>query len=166
MHLWKYIGGSVIHDNTIFTIGQNLEAGFIHKLLYCTIALPAMFLSGIFGIEIKLPVYIPLQLVGSNSEASNVLDFIGFMYPSKGGPLDIVLFIIIMISIGAIFSLIYNVATRRTNRFALTICVFMTFFEFLSFFGVFASKSMTWEVIIWSMLIPAFFDNRINIRWH
>lgn len=165
LHLWKYIGGSVIHDNTIFTVGQNIDADFVHKLLYCSIALPAMFLS-VFGIKIQLPIYIPMQLVGNNSEASNVLDFIGFMYPSKGDWMELFVFILVMVSIGVIFAVFYNCAKYGQKRFALAMCAFMTFFGFLSFFGVFASKSMTWEIVVWGIVIPKLFDKRLTVIWH
>lgn len=164
LHLWKYIGGSCIHDNTIFIKGQNIGIGYLFKILYCTIPLLNMIFSGIFGAGIQMPFNISYDLVGINGERSNVLDFIGFIYPSKGGVLDILIFAFIMFSIGGIFTYIYNQSLRKTDRFAITICVFMTFFCFLSFFGVFASKSMTWEVVVWSSIFPVLFDKRVVIR--
>ena len=166
-HLWKYVGGSIIHSNTIFQNGQNLHADFIEKILFCTLPLLNMLFKFIAGVEIQFPdIYIPYERVGANylGETSNVVDFIGFMYPSKQGVAAIIFFAIIMCLFGMIAALLYNRAMRQENSFYITICVFFTFFLALAFFGEFASKSMTWELLVWSFILPKLFDRRIIIK--
>ncbi|MCR5522591.1 MAG: DUF6337 family protein [Clostridia bacterium] len=164
LHLWKYIGGSVVHDNNLFTSGLNVGVGFIQKILYCIMPLPNMFLKPLFGYEYVPPLDFPMEAVASNSEESNVIDFIGYMFPSKGDVFDIVVFAVIMICIGIIFSAVYNCSLKKKQSFAITLCTFMAFFEFLFFFGIFASKSMTWELLVISIILPRIFDRRTNLR--
>ena len=161
MHLWKYIGGSCIHDNTIFTSGQNIGVGYGYKLLYCVFPFINMILIGAFGTGLDIPVKIPFDVVADNGETTNVLDFIGFMFPSEGGAGNYLAFAVIMIMFGLILSYIYNVQARKRQLFSVLACIIMTFFCFLSFFGIFASRSMIWELMLWSVIMPMIFDGRI-----
>lgn len=50
-HLWKYVGGSVINDNHIFTDGIRIDVSFFFKIGTILFALPNMFINKIFGTQ-------------------------------------------------------------------------------------------------------------------
>lgn len=166
-HLWKYIGGSVINSNIVFQRGLNEQADFIDKLLKCIVPLPNMFLMAIFGTEITFSnIHLGYEYVGKTylGETSNAIDFIGYMFPSKGDVFDVIIFSVIMCMFGMLSAYLYNKSVKNKNSFYITICVYFTFFLALAFFGEFATKSMTWELLVWSAILPKLFDRRIKIK--
>ena len=162
-HLWMYISGSLIHDNKIFSAGLNQNCGMIYKIVYCLAPLPNMFYKLFTGSTFTFHINVPMEILGRNGEAGNVIDFIGFMYSSgfKVPFLDKISFSLFWIFMGLLFSIFFYRGMRRQGNLRITICIIITFFCILSFFGVYASLSTTWEILIWSMIIPNFFNGRI-----
>ena len=156
-HLWKYSAGSLIYDNYIFDVGVNVGVGMFQKIAYFIFALPNMFLNKIFKITIFPYEIMPSRSVSSVGEYSNVTDAIGYMFPSRGGTLEIIGFLVLFVIIGALFSVIYNSCKMRNYKFSPFLANFMTFFVFLSFFGTFYVNPGPWEILVWSIIVPYFF---------
>lgn len=156
-HLWKYMSGSIILDNYIFTSGINNGYDTLYKLLSYIFVLPNMFLNALFGIRLFPTLgheLLPVSLLG---EESNSLEAIGNLYPSRGSFIDVVLFGIIMLLIGALFSLIFKLRIQKYLHLDTFIAIFICYFVFFSFFGTFYVHSGPWELLIWSLLIPKYF---------
>lgn len=162
-HLWMYISGSLIHDNMIFDFGLNQNCGMLYKIIYCLSPIPNMFYKLVTGNTFSFDINVPLEVLGRNGEAGNVIDFIGFMYSSgfKNQILDNISFLLFWFVMGSLFSILFYKGINRQGNIRITICIVITFFCILSFFGVYASLSTTWEILIWSMIIPNFFNGRI-----
>lgn len=164
-HLWNYIAGSIIHDNYIFTSAENAGVSFVDKFVYCFMPLPNMLLS-FFSVEgFKANINVRMLPTGMNGEYGNVLDFIGFLYPTNGNFVEIIFFGIIMLVLGAVFTIIHNKAIKTRKHFNPSICVIMTFFEVLAFFAVYMSSSMVWEILVFSIIMPYLFDRRVKIKY-
>lgn len=160
-HLWKYIGGSVINDNHIFTDGIRTDITFFFKLGTLFFALPNMFINKIFGTQFFVIESLPMMPVAEMGESSNVVDFIGYMYPSKGNVLELVLFGIFMIGFGFLSQYIYSRVKKHKRFFILSTSVYLTFFCFFSFFSTYGILSNTWEILIISRIIPQLFRKDI-----
>lgn len=121
-------------------------------------ALPNMFFNKIIG-----RTFFPWSIATydfypiSNNESSNVIDAIGYLYPSYGNEIEIIIFYIFMIVVGFIFYKIYINSIKKLHVFNTLISNFMTYFIFLSFFGTFYMLSSPWEILIYSMFIPKLF---------
>lgn len=172
-HLWKYIGGSLIHDNEIFTYGVNAHWGFFYKLGSIISTLPNLFLYA-FLKEKPLFNYLESDLgfvsMGYIGEYGNTIDFIGYFYPSLGdinNLIDYVFFGVFFLFLGFISTKLYNSAYDDLCDYPKLISslAFTVFFCFLSFFGVYASLFMPWELIIWSYVIPNFFYSNARIKF-
>ena len=122
-----------------------------------------MFYKLVTGNTFSFDINVPLEVLGRNGEAGNVIDFIGFMYSSgfKNQILDNISFLLFWFVMGSLFSILFYKGINRQGNIRITICIVITFFCILSFFGVYASLSTTWEILIWSMIIPNFFNGRI-----
>lgn len=162
-HLWTYLAGSLIYDNLIFSSGVRVDTSILYKLGSFVFAPVNLFLDKILGKKICPHSSLSFIPMGTNGERGNVIDAIGYLYPSEGSRLQVVGFMLILFSIGVIFSLIYNKALKKRNQFSIMICTFMTFFVFFSFFGTFYVSVTPWEILFWSQVIPLFFDKRIKI---
>lgn len=164
-HLWKYIGGSLINNNLIFTEGIRIRFDCFYKLGSILMALPNMFIVGLFGKNKVL--YVPgLEMfkVAENGEASNVVDLIGYIFPSKGDAVELLFFCLIIFLFGAISQVLYNNYKRRIYEFTVSTWVFITFFCFFSFFAVYGTLSNPWEILVYSMIIPQIFNKKIRLN--
>lgn len=159
-HFWKYCSGSLIYDNYIFTTGINVGMSIFEKLACFIFALPNMFLYGIFGIRIFAYEIMSMLPVSELGEYSNVTDAIGYMFPSQGGAIEIIGFLLFFIGIGILFSVIYYRSKRKKHGFSPFVANFLTFFCFLSFFGTFYVNSGPWEILVWSIIVPYFFRSQ------
>lgn len=156
-HLWKYVGGSVINDNHIFTDGIRIDVSFFFKIGTILFALPNMFINKIFGTQFFVMESLPMLQVADMEERSNVVDFIGYMYPSKGEFLEIVCFGIFMIGFGFLSQHFYACNEKAKKGFYLPTSVYLTFFCFFSFFSTYGTLSTVWEILVMSYIIPHFF---------
>ncbi len=162
-HLWNYIAGSLIHDNTIWSTGVGENQDTLYRLVSVVLTPVNVVLSKIAGIRLVPPVSIPYVWVGNNGEKGNVLDAIGYLFPGRMTIGNIFLFGIILVFVGWLFGAIYNHAIRVKGHFAVGICAFLTFFCFFSFFGTFYIHLPPWEIIFWCFLMPRVFDKRVKI---
>lgn len=170
MHFWKYVGGSLIHDTLIFTTGMNVEGESLIKLNNIIFTLPDYLLipfvgERVFFTELDSKVY--LESVGNMGEVGNVIDFIGYMFPSVGNLPDYIVFAFTFLLLGYISSCLYNMAIKDLNNYAkLTgTLIFLTFFCLLAFFSVYGLLSTTWELMVWSFTIPHLFYKRRKIKF-
>lgn len=155
-HFWKYFSGSVIYSNYNFTIGIGENAGIGYKIMTFLCALPNMFLS-LFN-EVWFPYkgqeMLPVSDIG---EESNVVDAIGYLFPSKSDIIEVFLFYIVLFLLGLLFSYIYKTHTLKKPYFDTFIANFLCYFVFFSFFGTFYINSGPWEIISYSLFVPKFF---------
>lgn len=169
-HLWKYLGGSLIHDSVIFTTGVNVAWSGFYKLGRILFALPNMFLAGLFGLTPlfkSIPSDLDMELVGTMGEKGNTIDFIGYMFPSNFNFIDMGIFVLTMIFLGYFSSRLYNKAQDNLSNYSkLTAAlVFMTFFCFFSFFGVYGGLSVPWEIFVWAYITPNVFYKKKRVKW-
>ena len=167
-HLWNYMAGSLIHDNWIFTRGTFIGLSTIWKITRAIITPLNALVSALFGVEMTTPKVVnPVGMVsvGSNGEVGNVLDTFGWFFPSKGSLPEIIFTFLFFVFIGCFFTLVYNNSMRKNNTFYITISVMLTFFCFFSFFAEFYNLLPCWEILVYSIIIPKFFDRRIKIRF-
>ena len=157
-HLWGYIGGSLIYDNYIFTRGVRIGLGSIEKLMTFVFALPNMFLNKIFGIRLFPHIRQQDLIISYGLEQSNVVDAIGYLYPSFGSALDIIEFLLVMLLLGLIFSMLVRLMLNHSKeRFNTTIAFFLAEFVLMSFFGTFYISPGPWEQLVWCAIIPQLF---------
>ena len=154
-HLWMYTGGSLIYDNYIFTIGVRNGVSIFYKLCTFLFALPNMFTGALFGFRVfpheKQPFY-PVEFYG---EKSNVVDAIGYLYPSPESTSSIIAFIVVFLCIGALFALLAEGSFRKNGLYFNTVLAFfLAKFVLLSFFGTFYVNASTWEVLVYCALVP------------
>lgn len=163
-HFIKYASGSVVYDNYIFSDGIREGVDIFTKLCTFLFAFPNMFLNKAFGITLFPHESQIMRPVSEGGEASNVVDAIGYLYPSHGSPIDLTSFVIVFILLGLIVGCVGNILALKNGR-ALNTCYtfFLTYFLFMSFFGTFYVGSGVWELMIWCLLLPPFFRNRVNI---
>lgn len=162
-HFWNYAAGSLIYDNRIFVNGIRTGVSIFFKLGSFVIAPVNLFLVGVFGLRL-FPYDIQRHyLVADNGEKGNVVDAIGYLFPSRGPLADVLLFGLVMLLLGALFSWIsHSIYLRsvRENRFPVTLAFFMTFFVFLSFFGTFYVNLIPYEILFWCCVMMFVFDRR------
>ena len=161
--MWKYIGGSSINSNIIFDDGLHIELDVFYKIGTMLFALPNMFIKVFSGNRICPSIGLPMYPVASIGESSNVIDFIGFLYPSKGDLCDVFLWSMIMLYFGGIARIFFKNHLNRRACFTLSTWVFMTFFCFFSFFAVYGILSSVWEILTYSIIIPPIFSGQIKI---
>lgn len=168
-HLWNYMAGSIIHDNLIFTNGINIGLSLLWKIARVILTpintlFISLFGSGMATSEVGNPLgYVP---VGSNGEWGNVIDTFGHFYPSKGSPLELLLYIVFLIIFGCILTVLYNRSMQKSFKFYISTSVILVFFCFFSFFGTFYALLPAWEILVYSFIFPTLFDQRIKIRFH
>ena len=95
--------------------------------------------------------------IGTGFQSSNVVDAIGYLYPSNGNPIEIVMWGCVIMAIGFLNSLILKVSRKCTLQISPFIPVYLTYFVFLSFYGTFYILSSPWEIVIYTLIIPKFF---------
>lgn len=159
-HLWNYIAGSLIYDNLIFTDGVRVGTGLLYKIGTFVLTPLNLFLLKFFNIELCPHEVLAHLPVGTNGEEGNVVDAFGYLFPSKGSIYEILAWGIFLIVVGVVFALIYNNLLKNKDEFSISICIFLTFFIAFSFFGTFYIHFLCWEVLMWSFIIPKFFDGR------
>ena len=158
-HLWTYLAGSLIYDNYIFTSGIRVGMGAVEKLMTFVFAFPNMFLNKLLGVRF-FPHEKQAFLFVSNTERSNVVDAIGYLYPSYGNGFDVVEFIVVMLFIGLLFSAGVRIMLRHSaDRFNTTLPFFLAEFVLMSFFGTFYINSGPWEQLIYCAIVPNLFLN-------
>ena len=158
-HFWKYLAGSVIYDNYIFTLGIETESNLGYKFLTYLCAFPNMFLS-VFDVRLYPYEILEMLPVSVFGEDSNVADAIGYLYPSKGALIEIIYFYVFMFILGLVFSYIYKLNMYKTHCFNVFIVNFLCYFVFFSFFGTFYVNSPPWEILVHSLIIPPLFYKR------
>lgn len=157
-HLWMYIGGSLVYDNYIFTLGIRVGVSIFEKLMTFLFALPNMFLGRIFGFRLFPHQALPHLSVGPIGHNSNVVDAIGYLYPSQGSALDIVVFCVVLFFIGALFgALVHMMLSYNESFFSTALPYFMSLFVFMSFFGTFYISSSPWELLVYCFILPRLF---------
>lgn len=158
-HLWGYAGGSVLYDNGIFTGAVANNQSVIFRLGIFLFALPNMFIRKINnGIGIFQHVRKPFQSIGfEDGMESNVTDAFGYLFPYKLGIGEMIIYYLLILLLGIIFTRIYIRSKRNSNYFNIVTCNFLTYFVFFSFFGAFYINSGPWEILVYSAIIPCIF---------
>lgn len=159
-HLWKYFAGSLIFDNYIFTSGIRVDTDIFYKLMSFIFALPNMFLNKFFDITLFPHVGQEMRDVSYIGEGSNVVDAVGYLYPSRGELSDVILFLIIIFFAGILFSYLYKRHMEKNNRYDTFLPNFLTYFVFLSFFAPYYVLTNPWETLVWALIFPPFFYRR------
>ena len=164
-HFWNYASGSFIYDNRIFEQGIRVGTSIFYKLGTFIFAPVNLFTNAIFNYRFFPHEPQPHYLVATNGQIGNVVDAIGYLYPSKGTIIDIFIFAIIMLFIGCVFTLIYNHnadTARKRNTYPTVMVYFLSYFVFLSFFGTFYINSVPYEILFWCWLMMKIFDKRVR----
>ena len=162
-HFWKYFSGSVIYCNYNFTSGISVGIDMGTKFMTFLCALPNMFLS-IFAEPLFPYKLLPMLPVSNFGEESNVVDAVGYLFPSKADEIDIVLFYLLMCLIGSLFAFLYKKHNSIHKKYFDTfLSNLMCYFLFFSFFGTFYVNSAPWEILVWSMFFPNYFVKRKQI---
>ena len=160
-HLWAYMAGSIIYDNYIFTSGVRVGLGAVEKLMTFVFAFPNLFLNKLFGVRLFPHEKQAFLFVSSGLERSNVVDAIGYLYPSYGSTLDVVEFIVVMLFVGLLFSMLVRVMLAHSaNRFNTALPFFLSEFVLMSFFGTFYINSGPWEQLVYCAIVPSLFLNQ------
>lgn len=168
LHFWNYSAGSLIYDNRIFGQGVRVGTSIFYKLGTFLFAPINLFTSALFGYRFfphENQFHYP---VGSNGEVGNVVDAIGYLYPSRGTVSDMILFAVIMVIIGWLLTHIYNshsVSCEKRGVYPTFLAYFLSYFISLSFFGTFYINSIPYEILFWSWLMMKIFDDRVVIRF-
>lgn len=163
-HLWTYIGGSVIYDNYIFTLGVRIGMHTPEKIMTFLFALPNLFLNKLFGIQIFPHIQQKFLSTSNGGEFSNVTDAFGYLYPSYGDIYDIVIYYVIIFMVSIVFTLAVNRMMLNTNtRLNATLPYFLSEFVLMSFFGTFYISPGPWEQLIFCAIMPCLFLRRTNI---
>lgn len=153
-HFWKYTAGSIINGNNIFTNGIFVKYNLFQKIGMCIFPLINMFMEKFFKFSFISKPSLKMMAVSKYGEYSNVIDFIGFMYPSKSGFIDFLAFACFMLFFGFICGMIFYFGKRNKKKFCMGTWIFLTFFCFLSFFSVYASLTNPWELLVMSYILP------------
>lgn len=155
---FTYSSGSLVYDNYVFERGIRVGVSLIEKCLIFVFALPNMFLNKLFDIQLfthQRQAFLPICESGSTS---NVTDFIGYMFPSKGSPVEIVGFLMFFCILGFTASAIANsLISRNKTKFSTGLAIFLSEFLFFSFFGTFYVNPTPWESLVLSGIIPWLF---------
>lgn len=161
-HFWTYFAGSLIDDNYIFTKGINVGVSIFEKLMIFFFTLPNMFINKFTGTK-----YYPFTMLkwesnstGDIGESSNVVDVIGFLFPSHGDGSEILFFYIIILLTGFVFSYLYIKCCNQKNKINTFIVIFLTYFVFLDFYSPFFVLVGPWEILIWCLILPKLFKNK------
>lgn len=165
-HLWGYISGSLIYDNYIFEKGIRVGTSIFYKLGTFLCSPINLFLNILAGIRLFPHTKQKHLLIGANGERGNIVDAIGYLFPSKGRAMDIFTFCLVMVIIGYVFSVIYNFGSHKSGRkkvFPVLLIYFLTYFVSLSFFGTFYINSVPYEILFWCWFMMLIFDKRTSI---
>lgn len=155
-HFWAYFSGSVIYDDYIFTDGVRVGVNIFYKITTFICALPNMFFNKILNETFYVYDLIPMRNISTFGESSNIVDIVGYLFPSHGDPIEIFWFLLIFFITGILFSYIYcKVCERR--QFSPFLANFLTYFIFLDFYSPFFVLSAPWEIIIWATILPNLF---------
>lgn len=156
-HLWAYVSGSLIYDNYLFADNFSHHSDIFYKLASYFCALPNMFIQKFGGEKIFPFEGQEMMPIGSLGEESNIFDAICYLFPSKGGIVDIFLFYIIIFLFGVLFSYLYYNHLKSKMYFDVFIVNLLCYFIFFSFYGTFYIHSGPWEILIWSLFFPRLF---------
>lgn len=156
-HFWTYCSGSLIVDNYIFNSHHIADVDLSYKLLTFIFALPNMFLNKLFGVFYYPYIMLEDLPVGTGFQTSNVVDAIGYLYPSNGNLFDIVMWGLTLIAIGFLNSFLVKITRKSTLNISPFLPVYFTYFIFLSFYGTFYILSAPWETVVYTLIIPKLF---------
>lgn len=159
-HFWVYFAGSTIYDNNIFTTGIRVDYSIFYKLMTFFFALPNLFIKKLFGESLFPHEGQDFRDISDFGEDSNIVDLIGYLYPSKGDGMDIVLFLLVVFFTGVLFSFLYKKSLSSKSHFNTFIANFLTYYVFLAFYAPFFVLSAPWEIIIWALILPPLFYKR------
>ena len=164
-HLWKYTAGSLICDNYVFTIGVNSGIGLGHKIGSILFAFPNMFIKAFGGKPLFQGLEeLPYFLVSDFGERGNVIDQFAFLYPSKGGCLEIAAYGFVIILFGFLVNWAYIRSVSKKREFTISISIILTFSCCLSFFAVYMGLIPPWEILFWSYIMRFLFSKRVLFR--
>lgn len=169
-HLWNYIAGSLIHDNYIFTLGKPSNFSLLIQVGRSLIPPINIVLNKLFGIQLfynsseQEAAINGLLVVGTNGEQGNVLDAFGEFFPGYTQAFQLIMYLMIMVFAGVIFTLIYKSCLRKLlkEKFPIASYIFFTYFIFFSFFGRFYTHFLPWELIGWGVIMPLLFSKRVK----
>lgn len=159
-HFWAYFAGSTIYDNYIFTSGIRVDIDIFYKLMTFLCALPNMFFLKIFDFTLFVHKGQDMRPISDLAESSNIVDVIGYLYPSRGDVSDIMIFLIVIFFTGVLFSFIYKTILNSNSYFNTFIANFLTYFVFLCFYAPFFVLPAPWEICVWAIFLPFFFYKR------
>ena len=160
-HLWNYASGSLIYDNYIFGYhGVRVGVSIWYKLMTFICGLPNMFIYKLSGDKIFPHERQDDLVISSDGTTSNVVDAIGYIYPSHGYFYEILCFCAVIILIGFFSALIYKKGLVKSKRIHSFLAVYITYFVFFSFFGTFYIVSGPWEILVYSLIIPQLFYSK------
>lgn len=160
-HFWAYFSGSIIYDDYIFTEGIRVGMSIFHKIIIFLFALPNMFLNKFFDLTTYVHKGEPMKDISTFGEGSNIVDLVGYLYPSHGDDAEILWFLIVFFISGIIFSFIYC-KVCRSGQLSPFLANFLTYFIFLDFYAPFFVLSAPWEIIIWALILPGLFKTKIK----
>ena len=161
-HFWAYFSGSAIYDNYIFSSGIRVGVDIFYKMMTFLMGLPNMFILKLTGDKIFPHEGQVFRDISDFGEDSNIVDVIGYLYPSKGDSLDIVIFLLVIFMTGVLFSYLYKRALSSKNSYSPFIANFLTYFVFLAFYAPFFVLPAPWEIVVWALLLPSLFLKRKN----
>lgn len=160
-HLWNYASGSLIYDNYIFGYhGVRVGVSIWYKLMTFICGLPNMFIYKLSGDKIFPHERQDDLVISSDGTTSNVVDAIGYIYPSHGDFYEILCFCAVIMLIGFFSALIYKKGMAKSKRIHSFLAVYITYFVFFSFFGTFYIVSGPWEILVYSLIIPQLFYSK------
>ena len=133
-HFWMYIAGSLIYDNYIFLYGIRPGIGVFYKLGTFIFALPNMFLEKTFDFKLFPHVRQEDLSISDFGETSNVVDAIGYLYPSKCDVLEVIIFYVILFILGALMAYIYKKHMKSSKYYDVFIVNFLCYFVFFFLF--------------------------------
>lgn len=144
-----YSTGSLVYDNNIFEAGIRVGSTLIDKCLTFIFALPNMFLNRLFGVRLfehETQAFLPLS---DSGQTGNVVDFIGYMYPSHGNAFDVLGFLFFFLLLGFFAAAFINfLINRNKSGFSVAAAIFLSEFVFFSFFGTFYINATPWESLL------------------
>lgn len=148
-HFFVYSTGSLVYDNNIFEAGIRVGSTLVDKCLTFIFALPNMFLNRLFGVRLfehETQAFLPLNESG---QTGNVVDFIGYMYPSHGNAFDVLGFLFFFLLLGFFAAAFTNfLINRNKSGFSVAAAIFLSEFVFFSFFGTFYINATPWESLL------------------
>lgn len=167
-HLWNYIAGSLIYDNSLMKNTYVSAVSILTRVGRAIVPPINVFLNKLFHFRLfygmeeeKTGGFLEM---GTNGERGNVTDAFGTFFPGNGDSMELLLYICLLLFAGVLFTFVYNYNLQNKKKFPITVSIFLVFFIFFSFFSTFYVLLVCWEVMAWSIVITALFKRRIKPR--